>query len=493
MKLILPNKDKQLQGTVLIHKGEIHVNPIRTSHKIPLLDTRVYEVELSDGTLAEYTANEIAVNLLSQVDDEGHSHAFFDGIIDHKFNQSEIDETSSSKSTKGWSMLIQWKDGSTSWEKLSDIKECFPVQTAEYSTMNNIHNEPSFKWWVPYTLKKKNRIIARTKSRYWKRRNKFGIELPKSIEEALELDRKNGNTYWHDAIKKEMDNVKIAFNILDNKSDIPLGYKSLTVHMVFDVKMDFTRKARLVGGGHLTDEPSSMTYSSVVIHDSVRIAFTIAALNDLDVLSADVGNAYLNAKPREKYFIVCGPEFGSDAGKYALIVRALYGLKSAGASWRAHFVQTLSDMEFISCSNADADVWRRATVKPNGFKYYEYILVYVDDLLLISHNAKALGDYLKTQYRFKDEPAKPTRYLGADIEEIIFPSEPTISRWGMSSYTYLKDAIMNLELELKLIGKSLSNKCKTPLPIGYRPELDITPFINEQQTNYYQCLIGILL
>jgi hypothetical protein len=66
--------------------------------------------------------------------------------------------------------------------------------------------------------------------------------------------------------------------------------------MIFDVKMDFTRKARFVAGGHMTDPPTSMTYSSVVSRDSVRIAFLIAAMNDLEVLGADGGNANLNAQ-----------------------------------------------------------------------------------------------------------------------------------------------------------------------------------------------------
>ncbi len=59
--------------------------------------------------------------------------------------------------------------------------------------------------------------------------------------------------------------------------------------------MDFTRKAHFVAGGHKTDPPSSLTYSSVVSRDSVRIAFLIAALNKLDIISADIGNAYINA------------------------------------------------------------------------------------------------------------------------------------------------------------------------------------------------------
>lgn len=73
--------------------------------------------------------------------------------------------------------------------------------------------------------------------------------------------------------------------------------------MIFDIKMDgkFTRKARLVADGHKTKAPSSITYSSVVSRDSVRIAFMIASLNDLQVFACDIGNAYLNAPCREKY------------------------------------------------------------------------------------------------------------------------------------------------------------------------------------------------
>jgi hypothetical protein len=74
--------------------------------------------------------------------------------------------------------------------------------------------------------------------------------------------------------------------------------------------MDFTRKARFVAGGHTTETPASTTNSSVVLRDSVRIAFKFAALNDMDILAADVGNAYLNADCREKIWTIAGPDFG---------------------------------------------------------------------------------------------------------------------------------------------------------------------------------------
>ena len=108
-------------------------------------------------------------------------------------------------------------------------------------------------------------------------------------------------------------------------------------HLVFDVKLDgFKRKARLVAGGHMTEAPAIMTYASVVSRDTVRIALTIAALNDLEVKTSDIQNAYLTTPCEERIWTKLGPEFGEDAGKTALHVRALYGLKSAGASFGRH-------------------------------------------------------------------------------------------------------------------------------------------------------------
>jgi hypothetical protein len=105
--------------------------------------------------------------------------------------------------------------------------------------------------------------------------------------------------------------------------------------MIFDVKMeDFWRKARFVAGGHTTYTPHAMTYASVVSRETVRVALTIAALNDVDVKMDDIENSYLTAPITEKVWTVLGPEFGDKAGKRALIVRALYGLKSAGAAFR---------------------------------------------------------------------------------------------------------------------------------------------------------------
>ena len=132
----------------------------------------------------------------------------------------------------------------------------------------------------------------------------------------------------------------------------------------------------------MTDTPGSITYSSVVSRDSVRLAFLIAGLNDLDVLAGDVTNAYLSASCSEKIWFDGGFENGEDKGKVLIVTLALYGLKSSGAAWRADLAASLRDMKFIS-SQADPDVWIRI-----AGTHYDMILVYVDDILVFAKDPK---------------------------------------------------------------------------------------------------------
>ena len=168
------------------------------------------------------------------------------------------------------------------------------METAEYAVSQGIVSEPAFNWWVKAVLRRRDRIIAQVKSRqtrYLKKRFKFGIEVPKTIKEAYAIDKKNGNTKWADSIAKELRNVKVAFKILDQDDRVPIGYQQIRMHWIFDIKMeDFRRKARLVAGGHMTDTPKCMTYSSVVGRETVRIALIIAALNNLQVKAGDMMN-----------------------------------------------------------------------------------------------------------------------------------------------------------------------------------------------------------
>jgi hypothetical protein len=122
-----------------------------------------------------------------------------------------------------------------------------------------------------------------------------------------------------------MKNNAIAFRFLEPDEHIPVGSTWIPCHLSFDVKLDLTRKARFVAGGQWTDTPTQLTYSSVVTRESVRIAFLIAVLNDLEILSADIGNAYLQAPTREKVHMTASHKFGPNRiGQTIIIVRALY-------------------------------------------------------------------------------------------------------------------------------------------------------------------------
>ena len=92
-------------------------------------------------------------------------------------------------------------------QNLSDMKESHPLEVAEYTHSQSLMREPAFNWWAPHVLKKRESIIKlvkRQSARYLKKHKKFGIRLPKSVKEAIKIDRENKNTYWQDAIAKEM-------------------------------------------------------------------------------------------------------------------------------------------------------------------------------------------------------------------------------------------------------------------------------------------------
>eukprot|EP00957_Ditylum_brightwellii_P067582 5130450-Ditylum_brightwellii.AAC.1 len=83
----------------------------------------------------------------------------------------------------------------------------------------------------------------------------------------------------------------------------PVGWNMVTGHIIFDVKINFTRKARLVLDEHKTPDPVGPLYAGVVSRESARIAFTYAALNNLDVWAADIQHAYLQAPSSQKHYI----------------------------------------------------------------------------------------------------------------------------------------------------------------------------------------------
>jgi hypothetical protein len=208
-------------------------------------------------------------------------------------------------------------------------------------------------------------------------------------------------------------------------------------------------------------------------------------------MSCDLENAYLNAICKEKIWFEGGIECGANQGKVLIVVHALYGLKSAGASRRATLAQALCDLGFVS-TTADPDIWIQAAVRDDGFEYYEMLLIYVDDILAISHQRKALIDAIGEYYKVKPNSDKePEIYLGANVEKVQILDGREV--WATSPCNYVKNAIKIVESLLEEDGEGyvLKNKVKNPFPMNYRPELDVSDKLGSELSSHYLQLIGI--
>ena len=506
-EVMIQNGDEMAMGKVARRSLDADGRTTGTYHDNPFLNTITCDVEFPDGQVKEYGANIIAENMLTQVDSDGYSLSLMDSIIDHQRDPSQAilmedkhviaksGQKRLRKTTKGWKLLIKWKDKSKAWINLADMKEVHLVETAEYTRARGISDEPAFAWWVPYTLREREVMLAAVKNWIGKTTHKYGIKIPWDVEHAHEIDSRNGNTMWRDALRKEMYNVRVAFEILDEGTHAPHGWKRVTGHLVWDVKMDFTRKARWVLDGHKTPDPIGSTCAGVVSRESVRISLTYAALNDLDIFAADIRNAYLQAPSSQKDYIICGPEFGvKNIGRMALIHHALYGRKAAGRDFRNHLHSCMEFLNFKACL-ADPDVWMRPAIKSNGNTYYEYVLLYVDDTLVVSENAESiLCNELGRYFHLKEESiGPPTVYLGSRVCKVHL--ENGVWAWRFSSSQYVQSAVKNVE---EYVGKSenshlkIPTKAETPLMTTYRPELDVSPELTPRDSAYYQSLTGIL-
>ena len=256
--------------------------------------------------------------------------------------------------------------------------------------------------------------------------------------------------------------------------------------------MTLERKARWVKDGHKTPEPSWSTYAGVVSRESVRIALTYAPLNNLNVCAADIQNAYLQAPSSEKHYIICGPEFGlENVGKTAIIVRALYGGKSAGADYWRHVRSAMEEMDFKACK-ADPDVWMRPGTKADGTKYWQYVLLYTDDILAIMEDPETfLREEMGQRFTLKEKSiGPPTQYLGNKVSHVEL--ENGTKCWSFSSSQYIQNAVANVEKKLASNGKTLPGRGSAPWPSNYRPETDVSPELDAENASYFQSLIGVL-
>ena len=184
----------------------------------------------------------------------------------------------------------------------------------------------------------------------------------------------------------------------------------------------------------------------------------MAALNDLEVKVSDVLNAYITVPITDKVWTVFGSEFGSDAGKSAIIVCTLYGLKSVGAAFHAHLASFMRQMGYMSCK-ADPGLWYKAETWPtDNFGYYAYNLCYLDDILCMHHDPMTILDQINGYMSLKPSSVgDPDIYLGAKLRQTHLPNG--VWAWGLSPSKCITQAVKNCQTHLT---KKLHDRYRLP-------------------------------
>ena len=384
-----------------------------------------------------------------------------------------------------YNVLVQWEDGSQTYEPLTIMIKDDPITCARYAVDNGLLETAGWKSLKRIASREKifKRMLQQSKLKSQRRGicYKFGVRVPRNYKEAIMLDQQNGDTLWKDAIDTEMDQVVHeykTFKDLGPNAKPPDGYKRINVHLIFDVKQTLKRKARLVAGGHMTDPPKDSVYSGVVSLRSLRIITFLAELNGLELMAADIGNAYLEAHTKEKVYCIAGSEFGELAGHVLVFNKALYGLRTSDARFHERLADTLRDLGFTP-SLADPDVWIH-----DAGDVWEYVCTYVDDLLVAMKNAKEFMDRLQSEpwnYKLKGIE-EPKYHLGGDF----FRDKDGTLCYG--AQTYIKRMISNY----KTMFGDKPREYVSPLEDKDHPELDLSEFCNEDDIEKFQSLIGAL-
>ena len=177
----IPTEDGPMLEKIKKRKRDHETNLlIGLAHPNPILDTRIYEVDFGDGTYVDYSANVLIENIMNSADDNGQTAIFIDEIVGHRFNQEAIPKGKGWYTTpqgarkriittKGCDVNVSWMDGTTSWVPLKDIKESNPLEVTDYVARNNLMEHPVFVWWVPMTLRRRDRIIKQVTHRLAKK------------------------------------------------------------------------------------------------------------------------------------------------------------------------------------------------------------------------------------------------------------------------------------------------------------------------------------
>ena len=315
------------------------------------------------------------------------------------------------------------------------------------------------------------------------RKEKFGLLIPRNVNEALQTDQKAGNNKWKEAIDKEMNNLTRlkCFTYHPSSKVFPKedGWQKCPLHMIFDIKNEDRRyKARFVAGGHRIDSSEFNTFSSQVDSLSVRILFLIAQVSGLDLMTADVGNAFPTAPVAEKVYAVAGAEFGDKQGSIVEIVKALYGLSGSSRAFADFLADLLLTLGFAP-SRADPDLWLRKSDDHDG---YDYIATHVDDIICVAKNPQHYIALIEQHFALRNIESEPSYYLGTRLKK---RTDGTVTT---NMEEYIKETTRKYESDHKFTLK----KQNVPMSPTCHPELDDTDKLDQTGITRFKSVMGIL-
>ena len=394
----------------------------------------MFLLSLGDGELEDLISyNKLCDLITEQMESKGTGYGethTFKSILDH---QGPLKCHDPKYKGSQWNVLVTWDDGTQTWEPLNIIGKHDEITLAKYAKENDLLSKPGWKFhrktakrqqFLNVALNAIKRCHDPTQIRY-----KFGVRLPCNHAEALRLDKDNGNTLWHNTVRTELDQIRVydIFCHMGIGVTMDSDHHKINVQLVFDVKASGKQRGRLVACGDITPEPDEAVYSSVASLRSLRAIIFISELNQLKLWQGDVGDAYLESYTQENVSFIAGPEFGSLQGHTMEIIKALNGLRSSSLHFHEHLSSVLQNFGFI-LSFADPDVWMH-----DAGDCYEYIVVYMDDLIVSMKDPKEFFDqHQSLPMNFKLTGVGPASYhLGGDL----FHDDDGTLCFGSQTYT----------------------------------------------------------
>lgn len=297
--------------------------------------------------------------------------------------------------------------------------------------------------------------------------NQMDEDIPQSYED---IETKEEKQKWMKAVEEE---IKV---LTENQTweiiSKPKDAKLLDTKWVFTKKKignETIHKARLVARGFQQQGNFDDIYSPVLKLQTLRILLSIASHRNYHIHQMDVRGAFLYGRIDEQVYLTPPKGLKVKPGKVLKLTRSLYGLKKSPRYWYEHFNRTIVEYGFKRSEN-DSCLFIKKDL---------YLLVYVDDLLIMGNDLQeivSVKKFLSERFKMKDMGSDNILYLGIAINKV--GNKITI------------DQTEYLEKVLKKFGMAECNSTETPMDANFHYDDNKIDLAYEQNC---RSLIGSLM